>query len=102
MEAAWPPKRWFPTTKLQGATTKKITNTLVVVFWVLTPCRQEDHAASIFTLKMETARSSKMLVSYHSLRGVTTQKTLTLIFIAVKTSNPARHFLFNTYTFLVV
>jgi len=34
----------------------------VTVFWVVTP---EDNAASIFTLKMEAARSSETSVSHH-------------------------------------
>jgi hypothetical protein len=43
----------------------------VAVFWVVIPCSDvvgqsilEDHTASIFTVMMETALSSKMLVSY--------------------------------------
>jgi hypothetical protein len=39
---------------------------------------------------MEAARSSETLVSYNKIHGVTTQKTLTWILTAMKTSNLAR------------
>jgi capsule polysaccharide export protein KpsE/RkpR len=46
-----------------------------------------------FTLNMETALTSETLISYHNTarRCVTTQKTLTSIFTALKASNFARN-----------
>jgi len=45
-----------------------------------------------FTLKMEVARPSKMLVYYYTGHSITTQKTLILIFTAMKISYLTSYF----------
>jgi hypothetical protein len=62
----------------------------VVVFWVVTPC-SENLVASIFRMKWRWRQHGPPKRRYPTttLLGVTTQKTSTWIFIAVKTPNLA-------------